>query len=188
VTHNQAEALETGDRIAVMEQGKIVQVGDPHAIYHRPENEFVARFIGDMNIFRASFNAGGDGDVSVDTPFGRLAAQSTSLKAFGKGDDCVVGIRPEDIEIKTDHPAEDSNLITGVITASNFVGEGFVHTVEAAGQKIRVKLHHKENVNRGDTVQLRFPPRQTVVVSPAEDLDSTQLEGEALDGAALGAQ
>ena len=102
VTHNQAEALETGDRIAVMEQGKIVQVGDPQTIYHRPENEFVARFIGDMNIFRASFHSGGADVVHVDTPFGRLAARSTSLKAFATGDDCVVGIRPEDIEIEAD--------------------------------------------------------------------------------------
>jgi ABC-type Fe3+/spermidine/putrescine transport system ATPase subunit len=188
VTHNQAEALETGDRIAVMEQGKIVQLADPRTIYHRPENEFVARFIGDMNIFRASFHARGDEDVYVDTPFGRLSAQSTSRKAFGGGDDCVVGIRPEDIEIVPNEAVEESNLVTGTVIASNYVGEGFVHTVEAAGQHIRVKRHHSEAFNRGDTIRLRFPTQQTVVVSPAEDLDAADLEGEALDGAALGAR
>lgn len=188
VTHNQAEALETGDRIAVMEQGKIVQVGDPQTIYHRPENEFVARFIGDMNIFRANFHARGDEDVYVDTPFGRLSARSTSRKAFGGGDECVVGIRPEDIEIEPDPSAGGNNLITGTIIASNYVGEGFVHTVEAVGEHIRIKRHHKEEFNQGDKIRLRFPSQQTVVVSPAENLDVTDLEGEALDGAALEAR
>lgn len=188
VTHNQAEALETGDRIAVMEQGKIVQLADPRTIYHRPENEFVARFIGDMNIYNASFHARGDGDVYADTPFGRLSAQSTSRKAFAGGDDCIVGIRPEDVQIESSPSAEESNLVTGTVISSNFVGEGFVHTVEAAGQQIRIKRHHQEEINQGDTVRLRFPPQQTVVVTPAKDLDATDLEGEALDGAALGAQ
>ncbi|MFL2668657.1 MAG: ABC transporter ATP-binding protein [Alphaproteobacteria bacterium] len=80
VTHNQAEALETGDRIAVMEQGRIVQLDSPQTIYHRPENEFVARFLGDMNMFSAQFQSANGSDVTVKTPLGSLAAQSTSNK------------------------------------------------------------------------------------------------------------
>ncbi|CAI8051550.1 Trehalose/maltose import ATP-binding protein MalK [Geodia barretti] len=78
VTHNQAEALETGDRIAVMAEGRIVQIGDPQAAYHRPENEFVARFIGDMNIFPAVYRGSDAGMARVETPFGNLDAQLTS--------------------------------------------------------------------------------------------------------------
>ena len=115
-----------------------------------------------MNIFRASFHAGGDESVLVDTPFGRISALSTSRKTFAGGDDCVVGIRPEDVEIEPDDTAAGNNLLTGTVTASNYVGEGFVHTVDVAGQQIRVKRHHKEDINLRDTIRLRFPPRQTV--------------------------
>ncbi len=177
VTHNQAEALETGDRIAVMEQGKIVQLGDPQTIYHRPENEFVARFIGDMNIFKASFHANGSGGVLVDTAFGRLSARSASRTTFGAGDDCVLGIRPEDIEIKGESGADEKNVLTGTVVSSDYVGEGFVHTVEAAGQPIRIKRHHNEAISKGDKIRFRFPPDQTVVVTPVENLASEDLEG-----------
>ena len=52
-----------------------------------------------------------------------------------------------------------------------------MHTVEAAGQSIRIKCHHKDAISKGDKLQLRFPPSQTVVVTPAENLMSEDLEG-----------
>ena len=177
VTHNQAEALETGDRIAVMEQGKIVQLDDPQTIYHRPENEFVARFLGDMNIFPAQFNANNGALVTVGTPFGTLRAQSTSRASFAVGENCVFGIRPEDIEISDVVADETSNTLQGTVIASNYVGEGFVYTVEVAGEPIRVKCHHLNSIKQGDHVHLRFPPNLTVVVTPAENLLSEDLEG-----------
>lgn len=177
VTHNQAEALETGDRIAVMEQGRIVQLDDPRTIYHRPENEFVARFLGDMNIYTARFRSGNGSDVTVETPFGPLVAQSTSKTGFGSGDSCILGIRPEDVEIGDDPQDDGANTLHGTVTASDYVGEGFVHTVTAAGEAIRIKCHHKDGVAKGDHVQLRFPPADTVVVTPAENLIAEDLEG-----------
>jgi iron(III) transport system ATP-binding protein len=177
VTHNQAEALETGDRIAVMEQGKIVQIDAPQTIYHRPQNEFVARFLGDMNMFTARFQSANSGDVTAETPFGVLIAQSTSHKSFAAGDSCMLGIRPEDVEIDDSPNTEGPNLLEGAVIASDYVGEGFVHTVKARGESIRIKCHHKHTIKIGDTVRLRFPSNQTVVVTPAENLLSGDLEG-----------
>ena len=177
VTHNQAEALETGDRIAVMSEGRIVQIGDPQAVYHRPENEFVARFIGDMNIFPAVYQ-GGNGDTArVETAFGQLDAQLTSREGFAAGATCMLGIRPEDIEIDGDIPAEAANLVTGTVASSSYVGEGYVHTVESCGQPVRVRRHHREAINRGDSIRLHFPPAETVVVAPSDGLDMEGLEG-----------
>ena len=177
VTHNQAEALETGDRIAVMSEGRIVQIGDPQAVYHRPENEFVARFIGDMNIFPAVYR-GGNGDTArVETAFGQLDAQLTSREGFAAGATCMLGIRPEDIEIDGDIPAEAANLVTGTVASSSYVGEGYVHTVESCGQPVRVRRHHREAINRGDSIRLHFPPAETVVVAPSDGLDMEGLEG-----------
>ena len=177
VTHNQAEALETGDRIAVMDQGRISQIGDPETIYHRPENEFVARFIGDMNVFPATVRAI-DGDAAVaDTPFGPLSARSTGANAFRAGDACVLGIRPEDIGIGGGAAPDPANRFSGTVIASDYVGESFVHTVEAAGRHVRVRRHHSETIGRGAPVELRFPPELTVIVTPGEDLDGDSLEG-----------
>ncbi|MDE0029426.1 MAG: ABC transporter ATP-binding protein [Deltaproteobacteria bacterium] len=177
VTHNQAEALETGDRIAVMSEGRIVQIGDPQAVYHRPENEFVARFIGDMNIFPAVYR-GGNGDTArVETAFGQLDAQRTAREGFAAGASCMLGIRPEDIEIDGDIPAEAANLVTGTVASSSYVGEGYVHTVESCGQPVRVRRHHREAINRGDSIRLHFPPAETVVVAPSDGLDMEGLEG-----------
>jgi len=177
VTHNQAEALETGDRIAVMSEGRIVQIGDPQAVYHRPENEFVARFIGDMNIFPAVYRGGDGGTARVETAFGQLDAQLTSREGFAAGATCMLGIRPEDIEIDGDIPAEAANLVTGTVASSSYVGEGYVHTVESCGQPVRVRRHHREAINRGDSIRLHFPPAETVVVAPADGLDMEGLEG-----------
>ncbi len=177
VTHNQAEALETGDRIAVMEQGKIVQLDDPQTIYHCPENEFVARFLGDMNIVSAQFQADNGDHVTVKTPFGTLHAHSTSRSRFAVGENCILGVRPEDIEINDIEADDNSNILQGTVISSDYVGEGFVHTVEAAGEPIRVKCHHMNSVKKGDSVRLRFPPNHTVVVTPAANLLSEDLEG-----------
>ena len=177
VTHNQAEALETGDRIAVMSEGRIVQIGDPQAVYHRPENEFVARFIGDMNIFPAVYRGGNGGAVHVETAFGRLDAQLTSRDGFSNGATCMVGIRPEDIEIGSGIPGDSANLVTGTVASSSYVGEGYVHTVESCGQPVRVRRHHREAISRGDSIRLHFPPAETVVVAPSDGLDMEGLEG-----------
>jgi iron(III) transport system ATP-binding protein len=177
VTHNQAEALETGDRIAVMEQGRIVQLDAPQTIYHRPENEFVARFLGDMNIYPGSVERVGSGEVTIGTPFGPMMAQMASRAGMGSGDSCVFGIRPEDVEIIDETEADQNNCLTGIVMASDYVGEGFIHTVEASGKPIRVKCHHQKAIDKGDSVGLRFPPNQTVVVTPVEDLISEDLEG-----------
>ena len=177
VTHNQAEALETGDRIAVMSEGRIVQIGDPQAVYHRPENEFVARFIGDMNIFPAVYRGGNGGTARVETAFGQLDAQLTSRGGFAAGANCMLGIRPEDIEIGGDIPGDAGNLVTGTVAASSYVGEGYVHTVESCGQPVRVRRHHREAISRGDSIRLHFPPAEAVVVAPSEGLDMEGLEG-----------
>jgi len=177
VTHNQAEALETGDRVAVMEQGRIIQLGDPPSIYHRPETEFVARFIGDMNIYQGRVHACDASEIVVDTHFGRLSAKRTSRTTFDVGDKCVIGIRPEDIEINGTAAGDTANHLSGTVIRSDFVGEGFVHTVGIAGKEVRVKRHHNESINPGDTIGLYLPPSQTVAATPAEDLNAEDIEG-----------
>jgi ABC-type Fe3+/spermidine/putrescine transport system ATPase subunit len=130
-----------------------------------------------MNIFSSRFQSGNGDGVTVETSFGALVGQSTSSRTFAAGDNCMLGIRPEDVEIDGSAATDGPNLLNGTVISSDYVGEGFIHTVAASGESIRIKRHHKEAISKGDTVRLRFPPSQTVVVTPAESLISEDLEG-----------
>lgn len=103
VTHDQSEAMALADRIGIMDRGRLMQVGTPLEIYRRPENLFVAGFIGSppMNLVSCRIEASGDGlrlavgDVAVDvTPW-----RERIRAAFPRDDEAVLGIRPEHLEI-----------------------------------------------------------------------------------------
>ena len=95
VTHDQSEALALSDRIVVMSNGRIEQIGSPREIYERPANAFVADFIGNSNLLDAAVIAVGSDAITVRTDRGlMLRAAST---AHGIGDRVVVMIRPEQV-------------------------------------------------------------------------------------------
>ena len=100
VTHNQAEAMETGDRIAVMDHGRMVQMGTPREIYRHPADEFVARFIGEMSLVPANLVDVTDGFATLESAIGQspyaLAPRENRLPAGAR---CFLGIRPEDMRL-----------------------------------------------------------------------------------------
>jgi len=158
VTHDQAEAMTMADRIALLNEGKIVQTGTPSVLYHKPVNLFVAGFIGSppMNFFSVSLkhseNQGyvldaGDFEINLPTELAKIIAESTSAT------DLILGIRPEDI-IVSKEPIENS-----------FVAE--VYVVEPLGSETIVNLKVGEYVFKskvlgefkaapGDRVYVRF--------------------------------
>ena len=89
----------------------------------------------------------------------------------------MIGIRPEDIEISVAENTNSTNQISATVVSSSFVGEGLVYTIEAFDQRIRIKRHHNEIINPGEEIKIQFPPNQTIVVTPAEDLEAEDLEG-----------
>ena len=122
VTHDQEEALTMADRVAVMQAGRVLQVGTPVELYDHPANHFVAAFIGKMNFL------GGvvvDGGVDV-APHGRIRTGSTDVPA---GAAAYVAIRPEDAHLlwSDEAPAEREVSLTGTVEAVAFVGSQ-VHT------------------------------------------------------------
>ena len=102
VTHDQVEAMTMADRIAILNEGKLQQVGEPQAVYARPANLFVARFIGSppMNTVAGTARVEG-GSLSVDVGVGRIAAEADG-GSVADGTDVVVGVRPEHIHIGGD--------------------------------------------------------------------------------------
>lgn len=173
VTHNQGEALETGDRIAVMDTGNTKQIGDPYAIYHRPESEFVARFIGDMNVFYGTV-VGREGDaLTVNSGAGILCAQTfgDELKV---GDDCAIGIRPEDLTISNGNGSDE--MVSGNLMQSHFVGEAYVHEVLLGSERLRVKMHHREEFTVGADVNVSIPAGTIIAVKPDDSAEIVDTE------------
>ena len=121
VTHDQDEALTMSDRIAVMEAGRILQIGDPKEIYNHPASRFVADFIGDINILSAEMTEVRDHTGTVRLASGAVTRAHVPSASLAPGA-VSVAIRPEHIHLCG--PAEDNRTCTGVITNIIYFGSG----------------------------------------------------------------
>lgn len=96
VTHDREEAMAIGDRIAVLDKGRVAQIGPPAEVYSRPRSRFVAEFLGEANFIPASAKPAADGRVTVDSPLGPLSG-------FGvTGQTVTAVVRPEQVRLKPD--------------------------------------------------------------------------------------
>ncbi|WP_138469921.1 ABC transporter ATP-binding protein [Poseidonocella sp. HB161398] len=155
VTHDQEEALDMSDRICVLGEGRIQQLGTPAEIYEDPENRFVADFIGETN-FLAAEVLSVEGDMArIRTPFGlEITARQKGLTGPGPA---TLSLRPEKIGMQSQ---ADGHVLQGTVRGRNYMG-GFTHyTVDVAGQPLRVSrrnaLSHAESFEPGQTVSLGF--------------------------------
>ncbi|MEZ5277265.1 MAG: ABC transporter ATP-binding protein [Opitutaceae bacterium] len=122
VTHDQKEALSIADRMAVLEDGVVLQVGSPREIYGRPHTRTVADFIGETNFIDGRLVGRNHEGVRVETPFGALNGILADPKAEPTvGTSVTVSIRPECFRLST--KMKDSNSITGRIGESIYLGE-----------------------------------------------------------------
>jgi putative spermidine/putrescine transport system ATP-binding protein len=141
VTHDQAEAMELGDRIVVMRKGAIAQIGTPREIYFAPSSRYVAEFVGAANIIEAPVV---DGHLML--PGGRLAVAGAADAAAA-----VAMIRPETIRIVA--PADAS--LTGTIDSASFVGDKQrIVVTRAANTLLTVDAPNTVNVKPGERVGL----------------------------------
>jgi len=149
VTHDQDEALAISDRIVVMNQGRIEQIGDPHSIYLRPKTSFVADFIGLANIFEGRV-AGREGDrIEIDAPFGRIRALGAG-SAAKPGEAVKFSFRPEDMRAGA---REAANLVRGTILHAIFMGDMTDLFVEVNGHRLRAQAGNAVKFNSGDSVE-----------------------------------
>jgi spermidine/putrescine transport system ATP-binding protein len=123
VTHDQNEALAMSDRIAVLNEGRLEQVGDPVAVYERPQSRFVAGFLGDANFLTGQVTHTDGDEVGIDVPgVGKMLG--TDMADVAKGDDIDVVVRPEHITLRdaVDATVEGANHVNGVVEAVVIVG------------------------------------------------------------------
>jgi iron(III) transport system ATP-binding protein len=167
VTHDQEEALALSDRIAVMNQGKVCQVGPPKALYERPATRFVADFIGINNLVEGTVRSvdGPQRRLRVETALGELAAiHDAPLRA---GDRCVICIRPENI-VPGGRSGADRNGFRGTIGITAYLGNTLRYDVELDGG-ISFKFDigdpwHHEPLQAGSTVELSCTVGSTLAI------------------------
>jgi iron(III) transport system ATP-binding protein len=161
VTHDQIEALSLADRVAVMNQGRIVQEGAPADVYGRPRDLFVAKFLGAANVLAGRIEArdGEDARIVLDG-----AGQRISLASDRQPGEVVdVVLRPEDISISAERMA-DANAIQGRIVSLLFQGSNVEYSIDVGGGVIlRVHARAGEKLVRGAPVWLAFDARQCAV-------------------------
>jgi len=157
VTHDQAEAMATSDRIAVMNAGRIEQVDVPHLLYTRPRTRFVAGFIGRTNFLEARREGAG-----VHCNGFQLPSAIAGLPAQGSA---LLSVRPQAIRL---HDTAAPGLIGARIESRTYLGETWDYVVSPTGGAInlRVAAPPSQVLEPGTTVWLEFDPVQIVVVGP----------------------
>lgn len=151
VTHDQAEALSLGDKVCVMNEGEILQVGAPQEVYTQPKTLFVAKFVGEMNLIKATVSDRGE----ILSPLGKLRCRVPS--DFSSGKEVTLAIRPEHLTLRplAEEPAEG---VRGTIMTKNYLGDAALLEVEISGTPLMVKLAGDANYQVGQEALVVVPP------------------------------
>jgi spermidine/putrescine transport system ATP-binding protein len=174
VTHDQEEALSMSDRICIMREGRIAQIGSPRQLYDQPANRYVADFVGKSNFFAGEVvEAGGDG-VTVRTDAGPAlkGGSSDAAAPLAQGARASVAVRPELVAIG---PAQGGGLeadveVPGRVKNRIFLGEHTEYLVdtEAFGDVLVLSPKHVENVSGGyepgDSVTIGWKSQAALVL------------------------
>jgi iron(III) transport system ATP-binding protein len=170
VTHDQSEALALSHEIAVMNEGRVVQIGSPRDIYDRPGNKFVADFVGTTNFFDASIIAldGKSGRCKVSTKLGELMVQCEN--GVSQNDALVVSVRPEDVELSEERPApnDEYNVCTGTVDAKAFLGEHLDFQVKIGDCVLLARGHPSLRTPVGEPIYVRMKTAKCVAISASE--------------------
>jgi iron(III) transport system ATP-binding protein len=170
VTHDQSEALALSHEIAVMNEGRIMQIGSPREIYERPRSRFVADFIGRTNLLEAKvIGTDGPGHYRLGTVLGELHASSAdALKA---GDAVAVSLRPEDIELAEMRP-QGENVCSGMVSAKVFLGDTVDFQVSVGDYLLLATAHPSLRTPIGNPIFLRISSEKCIALADAKGVTS----------------
>ena len=182
VTHDQEEALSLSDRVVVMSDGRIEQIGTPSEIYNFPSTAFVASFVGTLNLVNAGVIDAGAGRLSIDGQEVRTSKVVTGAGADGR---VILAVRPEGISLREAGP--EANHLRGVVEDVNFlgsivririrVGEGVDGATPTIVALDTFNEPHLKVPDVGETVTVSFPPEACFVLGSARD--ATMVSAEA---------
>ncbi|GAB5436090.1 Spermidine/putrescine import ATP-binding protein PotA [Falsiruegeria mediterranea M17] len=149
VTHDQEEAMTVASRVAVMDEGHLMQVATPDRIYENPESVYVADFIGDVNIIQGRASAVGGETYSIDWAEGQGQLTATSATSFDNGQTCHLAIRPEKVTITADRPEVADNVVQGRVHDIAYLGNLSTYHVELPnGTIIKAQTANTRRISR----------------------------------------
>jgi multiple sugar transport system ATP-binding protein len=161
VTHDQVEAMTMGERIAVMSDGVLQQVGTPHELYDSPVNVFVAAFIGSPAM---NFAAASTSDRTLQFASATLRLGDTKIMSHG-GNEVLIGFRPEDLEVGAG-PGSAAMTIQARVEVVEYLGrEDLIHA-DVEGHKIMALVPAFRRLRIGDAVEFTIPGRKLHVFDP----------------------
>jgi len=164
VTHDQEEALVLADRIAVMQDGVLKQVGTPREIYLRPGNDFTARFVGDANLVTARVEKvpSGDGTGLVNSTMGMLECSLPGSVDINES--LSVMFRPEAVVVHTGSCSGSQNMFPGTVRRVIFVGSRLQCEIEVGTSVIRGEMPPWLEIEVGQAVSVEIPPARVQVL------------------------
>ena len=137
VTHDQSEAMALSDNIIIMKKGVVEQMGDPHTVYYRPANEFVADFIGESNFLHGAI-VEHDGQHGVAEVEGHRVPIA-NIEHLGDGDACTLVLRPEAAKVA------DEGVLPCEVVLSRFMGNYHNYHVKVGGTVVKVTDFNPKN-------------------------------------------
>ncbi|WP_163848125.1 ABC transporter ATP-binding protein [Pseudooceanicola aestuarii] len=147
VTHDQEEAMTVASRIAVMDEGKLIQVDTPDRIYEAPGSVYVADFIGDVNIIPGRAHQTGD-RVQMVWAEGQPPLSATTTRDFGIDQTCYLAIRPEKIAISAERP-QAANSVQGEVVDIAYLGNiSTYHVRIPSGETIKAQEANTRRISR----------------------------------------
>jgi len=175
VTHDQEEAMTMADTIAVMNEGRIEQMGSPADLYDNPKTAFVANFLGQSNLIKGKIESNDGANQIVDL-FGTKVAVPKA-RSSAKDSSILVGIRPEKLRIQPEDIAMSGNILTGgTISDVSYIGVSTQYQVEMPwGQELMVFEQNDDGVaplDKGDRVKLSWEPIFTFGLDGSEDANA----------------
>jgi iron(III) transport system ATP-binding protein len=162
VTHDQAEALALSHEIAVMNEGRIQQIGTPREIYERPASQFVADFVGNTNFIEGTVvSVVGAGFTRLSTAIGEVAAKVD--QDLRPDDRVAISIRPEDVDLSETRPAGD-NVWEGRVEQKVFLGEAVDFQVAVGARTLLSRQHPTLRTKVGEAIFVQLDPEKCVVL------------------------
>jgi len=175
VTHDQTEAMTLSDRIAVVNRGRLEQVGTPFEVYEHPATTFVGEFLGRTVVLEGRVTKSGEGTwIDLSQESGRLFVTSRLCGSFQNGEHVRIVSRPEDIDILP--PGEvGPNQVMATVDEVAYLGDRFEYNVSSAGRYFLLSTAKKTKFSLGSRVRLAIDPEQ-VNLLPAQDrsIEDTQ--------------
>ncbi len=167
VTHNQEEAMKVGDKLAIMNNGRVEQVGTPAETLQEPNNKFVAQFIGhpQMNFIPAeAVKENGELYLKVDSQsYGPL--EEGELVKQPENDNLTIGIRPEEIEVGKEETSRENEFSSKVEFTESTGANNYIH-FDLSGASVQASVQEIESWEKGDEVFVRFDENLVKLFEP----------------------